>query len=221
MVRYLSETDDRFVACPSRRRGRGFRGSALVVGLVAVPWTVGCEGGPGSAYELLRAEDARTMSVLAVPVVKQSKPRACGAAAMEMVLRYYSKPAGQQEIMNEIDRGDPAGLSARDMAALAKRRGLQAYSVHGKIEELFEKVDRQIPLIVARRTKYIRGMGNHYMVLVGHSADREYLVLNDPQTGQVRVRQERFLADWSEAQRFLMIVAPEEERTRSRFPLAP
>ena len=181
----------------------------------------GCAGGPGSSYELLRAEDAGTMRVLPVPMVKQTGPRACGAAAMEMVLRYYNKPVRQQDIMKQIDRGDPGGLSAKDMAAVAKGQGLQAFTVHGKIEELFGYLDRQMPLIVARRAKFLRGMGNHYMVLVGRSSDREYLVLNDPQTGQVRVRQEKFLADWSEAQRFLMIVAPEEERTRSRFPVAP
>lgn len=153
-----------------------------------------------------------------MPLVTQTNPRACGAACLEMVLAYYGRLADQQQIMQAIDRGEKGGVAAEDMKAYAEQQGVKAFFFHGTTEDLFRYLDRRMPVIVARRARFPSGLGNHYMVLTGRSDDREYLTMNDPAKGRVRVRLEAFLADWTEAQRFLMIIAPPAEPERSRAP---
>lgn len=187
---------------------------AMLLGLLAC--LAGCDNGPKFEYEKLRPEHVAGLSLLNVPMIHQSAPRACGAAALEMVLRYYGKNVAQEDIMKSIDRGEVGGLAAKDMKALVEHEGLHAFIIHGNAEDIPKYIDRRIPLIVARRAKFMRGLGNHFMVLVGRTSDGEFLVLNDPEKGRIRVKLERFLSDWSAAQRFMMVIGPRAEAERSR-----
>jgi len=197
--------------------GRAFpQPCCRVVGLVVlIAAAGGCDQGPKFEYEPLRSEHVAGVTLLDVPMIRQSAPRACGAAALEMVLRYYGKDVTQEAIMKQCDRGEVGGLAAKDLKALVEQQGMCAFIVHGNADDVYNYVDRKMPLIVARRAKFMRGLGNHYMVLVGRSADKEYVFLNDPEKGRIRVRLERFLSDWSAAQRFLMIIGPRAEAARS------
>ena len=170
------------------------------VGLaVLVASASGCQDKPKFEYEPLRSEHLPGITLLNVPMIHQSVPRACGAAALEMVLRYYGKDVTQEAIMKQCDRGEVGGLAAKDLKALVEQQGMYAFIVHGNADDVYNYVDRKMPLIVARRAQFMRGLGNHYMVLVGRSADKEYVFLNDPEKGRIRVRLERFLSDWSAA----------------------
>ncbi len=202
-------------------RSSGVARRALAAMVLVAGVLIGCQAEPKFEYEPFQLEDVDRLNVMAVPMIRQTGPRACGAAALEMVLTYYGKPVSQDEIMKALDHGEPGGLAAKDMKAFVERQGLFAFNVHGNAEDIFTYIDRRIPLIVARRSKFPKGLGNHYMVLTGRSRDQEYVAVNDPDKGRVKIRLERFLADWSAAQRFAMIIAPRAEPVRSRPSEAP
>jgi predicted double-glycine peptidase len=114
----------------------------------------------------------------------------------------------QAEIMSELDSGDKRGLSAQAMKALAERHGLRAFIIAGGTQDVFHWLERGVPPIVARRVAVPEGLGNHYMVIVGVSPNKDFLAINDPEKGQIRVLLEDFLTTWTQTQRFMMIVAP-------------
>lgn len=180
---------------------------------------VGCQA-PAPAAPPFEYEPAPEGSldarVAAVRHVAQREPRTCGAAALEMVLARWGRTVSQERIAREVSSEDPGGMAARDLKAFAERQGLRAFIVRGTPADLFHYLDRGIPLIVARRARYARGWGNHYMVALSCTPDREHLVLSDPEHGRIRVRLETFLPAWTAAQRFAMIVLPAAPATQPR-----
>lgn len=187
----------------------GFGGARRAFGAAALcaALTVGCAQAPRFVYEPRPARVSEA-ELVDVPQIEQHNHRACGAAALEMVLARWGVPAPQERISDAIDRGEPAGLAARDMKAFAEERGLRAFTVRGAPADLFRYIGRGIPLIVARRAQFSNGPGNHYMVAVGYTRDGEHVFVNDPDLGALRVKLADFLDSWSAAQRFLMVIVP-------------
>lgn len=195
---------------PLLRATRLLRLTPLAILLVAV---VGCQSREALRYRAVDDDAVAQLQLIDVPLEHQVNDRACGAAALAMVLKYYDKPVPQQRIVDVCDKGQPGGLAAGDLKELAQREGLYAFLVNGQPLDLFKYLRRGIPLVVARRAEYRRFLqppayGNHYMVATGYTPGMTELVMNDPERGRVRVNLEDFLADWAAAQRFLLVIAP-------------
>lgn len=179
---------------------------ACVVSMVLL--CSGCATAPRIQMRPAAPIDRTRYHVLDIAPVIQDQDRACGAAALEMVLAYHGRALPQEQIMRRADDGQRGGLRAEQLRQVAHEQGLRAFIIRGKPAELNSFLDKKIPLIVTRRTFFDGGWGNHYLVLIGRSEDGSELVLNDPKQGQVVATRASFLSDWEASGRFLMIVTP-------------
>lgn len=115
---------------------------------------------------------------LDVPIVKQA-PERCGAAALEMVLRYYGADA---TAVREADRAyDPVlrGSLITDLAAAAERAGYAASVATLTPDSLVALLEAGVPPIVL----YQSGRGpvsrRHFGVVTSWDAARGVFVLNE------------------------------------------
>lgn len=121
-----------------------------------------------------------TKGVAKVPVVMQLETLECGAACLTMVMAYYGKwvPLEQVRIACGVSRD---GSTAKNIYLAAEHYG---FKVHARrmSPELLEKEGR-FPCI-------IHWEFNHFVVLDGFKGN--YVYLNDPARGAVKVTREQF-----------------------------
>src|SRR5437764_1272498 len=103
----------------------------------------------------LRAE-AGWVVVAAVPEVRQTSARDCGPAALSMVLQRWGTPGSSRD---ELERAlavgqSAAGIAAGDLRDLARKRGLQAFLISGRIDDLIHEVNAGRPVLVGLIQRY-------------------------------------------------------------------
>ena len=132
---------------------------------------------------------------LNVPFVAQFNTNACGAAALEMVYKYYGKSdITQQEIFNKLKEKEPElrrenRISTDHLVSDAQARGFRAfwdrvdYSEQNEaLQVLKYYLSRKTPVIVCQQfTKKSRKIG-HFRVVVDVDED-QYIYFYDPDEG--------------------------------------
>ncbi len=118
--------------------------------------------------------------VVKVPVILQMEAVECGAASLAMILAYYHKwvPLDQVRTACSVSRD---GSNARSLVSAAKNYGLTCKAHWYSVEALREKV--AYPAILFWKNC-------HFVVLDGIRGD--YVYLNDPAHGRVRMPVEEF-----------------------------
>lgn len=126
--------------------------------------------------------------MLRVPLVRQSNPYSCGAAALEAVLRYMKAPLLPQWLLQSVLRTSPEwGTEPSALVAYARSVGLAARWRTGvTLADLDRALNRGQPVIVdlqawddgGRRDYGKIWESGHYVVLVGH--DRGWWFFMDP-----------------------------------------
>ena len=121
-----------------------------------------------------------TAGVAKVPVVMQLEALECGAAALAMVMAYYGKwvPLEQVRLDCGVSRD---GSKAKNIYLAAEHYGFDVTAYRMSPESLKEK--GQFPCIIHWNM-------NHFVVLDGFRGNWVYL--NDPARGQVRVSWDEF-----------------------------
>ncbi|MGD9544979.1 C39 family peptidase [Methylocystis sp.] len=143
---------------------------------------------------MIDAERAADGRILSIPYCQQRKNDYCGAAALEMVFRYY-RPSkltkfNQDRIFRTLAKREPMGsgsyrINGDDLIETARKRGFCAGwgRVHPNLRALRAQtveivVNRGIPLIACQRFTNARPELGHFRVIVGVAAD--YVVVHDP-----------------------------------------
>jgi ABC-type bacteriocin/lantibiotic exporter with double-glycine peptidase domain len=144
--------------------------------------------------------------VLPVPFVAQEKDT-CGAAALAMVLRYWERPASQDEIARELFDAELHGILGSKLAEFARRRGLWALAYEGDLAQLRDYLGKGRPLIVAWKLEKSR---YHNVVVVGYDDEQDAIVVNDPGEGPLRrVPVRTFDERWAGSGRWTLLILPE------------
>ena len=118
--------------------------------------------------------------VVKVPVILQMEALECGAASLTMVLAYYHKwvPLDQVRVECGVSRD---GSNALNILKAARRYGMEGKAKRYTVERLREAAG--YPAIVFWNM-------NHFLVVDGFKGD--YVYLNDPAKGRVRMPVEEF-----------------------------
>ena len=138
---------------------------------------------------------------LGVPFVSQHKDT-CGAAALTMVLRYWSEDVSHDDVARALVRPELHGIAGSRLAEFARSRGFEAVTYRGDMAHLRDFVAKGRPLIVAW---HLGGSRYHDVVVVGF--DGEAVLVNDPAAGPSRaVSAVRFEKRWAGAGYWTLLV---------------
>jgi ABC-type bacteriocin/lantibiotic exporter with double-glycine peptidase domain len=121
-------------------------------------------------------------SSLSVPFVSQHKDT-CGAAALAMVLRYWSEDVTQDDVARALVRPELRGIAGSKLAEFARSRGFEAVAYRGDMAQLRDFVGKGRPLIVAW---HLGGTRYHDVVVTGFDDERRAVLVNDPAAGPSR-----------------------------------
>jgi hypothetical protein len=124
--------------------------------------------------------------LLPLPDVRQHAVYACGAGALQAVLAYYGIDARQDTLMARLGTNAEIGTRWWEIVRVASEHGLAASPRWGLGEaELRASLDRGVPVILAIQAWAgdpptdaagwaERTRDGHYVVAVGHDAERFY-----------------------------------------------
>ncbi len=122
-----------------------------------------------------------------VPFLPQEED-SCGPSSLAMVLRFYGRNVRTGEIARETETAGLPGPLITDLAAAARRRGLEAEVVDLDLARLRERIAEGIPVIllvdlgtwVVSRPHYLLAFGVTPEGVVAHSGREEGKVIPLP-----------------------------------------
>jgi len=180
---------------------RAFRSLVLAAGGAALLSVLGCAY-TGEAKDFDPAELSSSpgwISVPEVPLTLQKSTEDCGTAALAMVLEFWRIPVSPEEWETSGVLLSGKGSRARDLRDLARQKGLQAFLIHGRWEDLRNEVDRGHPVIVGLVKPARSGAVTHYEVVVAVHPERELVVTHDPANGWRQNSLSGFRKEWDPA----------------------
>ncbi|HEY7371665.1 MAG TPA: cysteine peptidase family C39 domain-containing protein [Polyangia bacterium] len=153
------------------------------------------------------AADATDLPRLApVPLISQAHPWSCGAAALMAVLVYYGVfDEAESRLDTELGVTPDQGTGVTRIAEEARRFGLEAEARTGlAIDDLRRELARGALIIAAVQawpTETVtdwraRWDDGHYVVVVGVSDDRVYVMDPSVRTGYAYLGRDEWLARW-------------------------
>ena len=178
--------------------------------LAACAAAVGCSSYAGSARDFspgrLRSEPG-WIAVRAVPVERQHEEEDCGAAALAMLLSYWTgePPATIAERLRPAPKG---GHTAGHLREEVRGRGLAAYLVQGTMQDLERELRGGRPVLVGLVKPQRKGVLTHYEVVVALHLARGLVVTLDPAEGWRENDRDGFLAEWSASHNVTLVVSP-------------
>lgn len=184
-----------------------FKTTALAI--VAAGAMAGCYH--GSAHNVSPGQlrsDAGWVMVPAVPDVRQVSMHDCGPAALSMVLQRWGLPqATRQDLVKTLpDDSGKAGVTAGALRDLARQRGLRAFLISGRVDDLIHEVSAGRPVLVGLVQRYGNQALAHYEVVVGYNAVTKRLLLHDPAHGPREDGFEGFGAEWRPTGNLTLVV---------------
>jgi ABC-type bacteriocin/lantibiotic exporter with double-glycine peptidase domain len=177
----------------------------------------GCMTYTGSATTLapqaLR-EDPAWMQVPGVKPLRQKGEHDCGPTALAMVVNYW-QPSRAGEPFQALPTGRQA--SAGELREAARARGLSAFVVEGKPEDLIHELQQGRPMIVGTVKQVVGDSVTHYEVVVGMHRESRRVATYDPAAGLTQNSFVDFLTEWEATGRVLLVIMPAD----SKPPTAP
>jgi tetratricopeptide (TPR) repeat protein len=146
--------------------------------------------------------------ILEVPFIAQ-KPNYCGPAALAMLANYYDHPVTQDEIANAIYLPDIGGTLTSELGDYAHRFNLWVRQYHGALDDLREKLDAGIPLLVLGKF----GDQPHYFVVLGWDKFRQVVTVHSDVRPRYEMHLEDFQRHWDRAGNWTLLVCPPEKAT--------
>jgi predicted double-glycine peptidase len=170
------------------------------------------------ALAALVAAQAPAALWIDVPFVHQP-PDGCGAAALSMVMRYWSAQPGAGDnptarADRDVDRIQRAlysprehGITAAAMQAYLEQHGFRAFALSGTWNDFEQQLRKGRPLIVALRPEGQHQL--HYVVIDGIDTARGLVTMNDPAQRKL-LSEERtaFEKDWKATDNWMLLAVP-------------
>jgi ABC-type bacteriocin/lantibiotic exporter with double-glycine peptidase domain/predicted small secreted protein len=131
-----------------------------------------------------------------VPYVAQELETECGAAALSMVVSYWTGLV-PRSIVAHFRPVPERGIAAGRLRDYARERGLAAFVIEGTFEDLKRELAAGRPVLVGlskpqRKDRVL----DHYEVVVGLHRDRRLVVTLDPSEGWRQNTVEGFYREW-------------------------
>jgi predicted double-glycine peptidase len=169
----------------------------------------------GRAVKTSRSTDppdtTDTVRLAPVPLISQAHPYSCGAAALMAVLVYYGVfDESESRLDEELGVTPDEGTAVVRIVAEARRFGLEAEARTGmEIDDLRRELARGALIIAAVQawpTERVadwraRWEDGHYVVVVGLSDDRVYVMDPSVRTGYAYLRRDDWIARWHDYDR--------------------
>lgn len=172
-----------------------------------------------SSFKGLKFDD-EAVYVSGVTPVQQDKHYACGAACLATVAAHWGVSLAEFKARYP---SLPADTTGKELAALAAGLGLQAIAYQGSMDDLRQNLADGRPLIVMIPMPLVAHGGvasdlllgawnelgprpSHWVVVVGTVRDKSVIVA-DPASGPLRVRQEEFQQWWAQKANLCVLVA--------------
>ena len=170
----------------------------------------GCSTYAGSARDFSPGALAREpgwVAIGGVPLVRQETESECGAAAVAMVVSYWTG-AAPARILAGIRPAPERGLPAGRLRQLARRHRLAAFLIRAELADLEHELRRGRPVLVGLAKPQRRGVLSHYEVVVAIHPRRRRVVTLDPGHGWRQNSYAGFLAEWRPVRGLALVVSP-------------
>ena len=148
----------------------------------------------------------REPRLLPVPLISQSTSWTCGAAALMAVLVYFGVfDESESFLADELGTTPENGTRVADIVTAARRFGLWAEArTELSVDDLEQQVSSGAVVIVALQAWPTARVADwsaswedgHYVVVVGVSPDRVYVMDPSVRTGYAYLGRDEFLARW-------------------------
>ena len=161
---------------------------------------------------LLSLAGARASTVwLDVPFVKQ-EANGCGAAAIAMVMRYWSREdADPHRIYEALYSQQAHGIRGEDVERFLRTTGFQTFVFRGDWQDLEQHLAKGRPLIVCLREARTGPL--HYVVVAGVDTRQNVVLVNDPARRKLlKVERSVFEKDWTGSDRWTLLAIPQQSR---------
>jgi ABC-type bacteriocin/lantibiotic exporter with double-glycine peptidase domain len=178
-------------------KGTG-RIATTVVALLAA---AGCAGAGTSTEfdpDVLETQPG-WIAVEDVPVTLQKESVDCGRASLAMVLAHWNVTLDAAELASSAPLIAGKGTSAKDLRDFARKKGLEAYLIHARVEDLRRELSNGHPVIVGLVKFAPSGVVTHYEVVVALNPDQGIVVTHDPANGWRQNTLEGFRKEWDPA----------------------
>jgi hypothetical protein len=191
--------------------------AAIVVVATASAGGTGCVAYPaGTAHETtfddLRREDGWVLAD-AAPITRQKSDDDCGAASLSSVLACWGVDASVETLRQECAVPGEPGLRAAALRDAARRRGLAAFLVAGRVADLDHELGRGRPVIVGVVKEAGPVSVAHFEVVVGRHPDAERIAAIDPARGLVFDALADFEREWAATKDVMLVVFRPESKT--------
>ena len=149
---------------------------------------------------------------LDVPFVKQ-EANGCGAAAIAMLMRYWSREdADPQKIYHALYSREAHGIRGGDVERFLRAGGFQTFVFRGEWQDFEQHLAKGRPLIVCLHPQGRAGP-LHYVVVAGVDTLQNVVLINDPARRKLmKVERGMFEKDWTAAGRWTLLAVPQLPR---------
>lgn len=177
---------------------------ACLIGALALS---GCYigGAVDASPEVLRRGQG-WVATPAVKLLRQVSRTDCGAAALAMVLSFWSVPTRVVDVSAAYPRSPGRGLTAAQLRQFALARGLSAYVFRGRLQDIWRELSQGRPVVVGLVKTYLPRTLSHYEVVIGLNREKRKLVTLDPAHGLRENSFRGFLKEWEAAKRLTLMV---------------
>jgi predicted double-glycine peptidase len=181
--------------------------------LVAVAM-VGCASYRGTARDVSStklASEPGWVLLRDVPYVEQATEYECGAAAISMVVSYWTGRATSAIVAQFRPVGE-RGITAGKLRDYARDQGLESFLIEGKLDDLARELAAGRPVLVGLSKPQSKDrVLDHYEVVVGLHRERKLIVTLDPSEGWRQNTLEGFAREWHLAGYVTLIVSAKPE----------
>jgi ABC-type bacteriocin/lantibiotic exporter with double-glycine peptidase domain len=185
-----------------------FLAVASVVAAVAASACVSYSTYVGTAKPFAPVELEREpgwIAVRSVPLTRQVSQVDCGAAAIAMVVSFWTT-APSAQLAATLRPVRPPGLEAGRLRDFARQHRLRAYLVTGTIADLERELAAGRPILVGLYKPQRKGSLTHYEVVVGFHRQTATVVTLDPAEGWRQNNLPNFLEEWKHSSYLALIV---------------
>jgi ABC-type bacteriocin/lantibiotic exporter with double-glycine peptidase domain len=178
--------------------------------LIAMCLATGCSSYRGTARDTTPTKLAQQpgwVLLRDVPYVQQETEFECGAAAISMVVSYWTHVEPRNVVAHFRPVGE-RGIQAGKLRDYARDQGLASFLIEGQLQDIANELKAGRPVLVGLSKPQSKDrVLDHYEVVVGINVERKRIVTLDPSEGWRENSLEGFAREWKIAGNVTLIVS--------------